>query len=197
MESCSAYYKPLYSLSVEDKSHYIYSCDLCISVNFGYILTYPCLDLLVSGSSVSFGSHLPEKLHPLIPIDINPWLATIWLLCLMYHLGTWLTTLLVCHIHYQGILKNYRTGELCMGCNLYLPFLYHLVYQQLICSQMIFQILVNNCVVLRIGSLMWVFISAPHFTAFWDLTIFGQSVEVAWGDLIHISCYRYWFLINH
>ena len=57
----SSYDNLLYQLYIEDKSNSVCSCDLCSSGHLAYIIIYPCLDILVSVSSVSFESQLPEK----------------------------------------------------------------------------------------------------------------------------------------
>ena len=61
MVSHSVYDKPVYSLYVEDKSRLICSCGFYISGHPVYIMTYPCLNLELYGSSASFVSQLTAE----------------------------------------------------------------------------------------------------------------------------------------
>ena len=61
MDSLSAYERPVYSLYVLDKAISVCICDLWSMGNPSYIITYPCLDLAVSVSSLSDLLQLPAK----------------------------------------------------------------------------------------------------------------------------------------
>ena len=57
----STYDRLVYFLSDKDKAHSVCKYYFCSSGHHMYIMKYMCLDLVVSVSSISFGSHLPAK----------------------------------------------------------------------------------------------------------------------------------------
>ena len=76
MASFSEYERPVYSLSVLDKALPVCICDLWSMGHPSYIITYPCLDLAVSLSSLYDLFQLPTKsasTHTSNPLPFSGW----------------------------------------------------------------------------------------------------------------------------
>ena len=151
-------------------------------------MTYLCLYLVVCGSSISFKSQLPENLYPRIPLGISPWLVSVWCLCLSYPLGKWLTTL---HIRHFTSYESFKIGSTCELCSLFhscFPSTYNPVYQYLICSQIIYRILDNYCVVIKMGDWFRCWFHLHIFTHFIPSNIWS----IMWSYLMWMN--PYWLL---